>query len=52
MAIYSSLEDVESMGVFQVVTKPTLTISFFAYLMPPYESYAQKFYLLFIKLLD
>lgn len=29
-----------------------LIISFYAYLMPPYEAYAQKFYLLFIKLLD
>lgn len=52
MAIYASLDDVESMGVFQIAHKPILTISFYAYLMPAYESYASKFYLLFIKLLD
>lgn len=52
MAIYATLDDVDNMGVFQVTTKPMLTISFYAYLMPPYESYASKFYLLWIKLLD
>jgi|JI9StandDraft_2_1071091.scaffolds.fasta_scaffold154754_2 hypothetical protein len=52
MAIYASLEDVESMGVFHVTHKPMLTISFYAYLMPPYEAYSSKFYLLLIKLLD
>lgn len=52
MAIYASLDDVENLGVFQVTHKPMLTISFYAYLMPPYEAYASKFYLLFIKLLD
>lgn len=52
MAIYASLDDVEDLCVFQVTQKPILTISFFAYLMPPYEAYASKFYLLWIKLLD
>jgi hypothetical protein len=52
MAIYASLDDVESMGVFQISHKPILTISFYAYLMPAFESYASKFYLLWIKLLD
>ena len=52
MAIYASLEDVEEMGVFHITHKPVLTISFFAYLMPPYETYSSKFYLLWIKMLD
>jgi hypothetical protein len=52
MAIYSGLEDVENLGVFEVSVKPVLTISFYAYLMPPYETYASKFYLLWIKMLD
>lgn len=52
MAIYSGLEDVENLGVFDVTTKPVLTISIYAYLMPPYEAYASKFYLLWIKMLD
>ena len=52
MAIYATLDDVDNMGVFQVTNKPMLTISFYAYLMPPYESYASKFYLLWIKILD
>jgi len=52
MAIYSGLEDVLGMGVFYVTEKPVLTISIYAYLMPPYETYSSKFYLLFIKMLD
>jgi hypothetical protein len=53
MAIYASLDDVASLGAFQITaTKPMLTISFYGYLMPPYESYASRFYLLWIKMLD
>ena len=52
MAIYASLDDVENLGVFQITPKPVLTLSFYAYLMPPYETYASKFYLLLIKLMD
>jgi hypothetical protein len=37
MAIYASLEDIEQMGVFEVSNRGGLTISFFAYLMPPFE---------------
>jgi hypothetical protein len=37
MAIYASLEDIEQMEVFQVSNRGSLTISFYAYLMPPFE---------------
>jgi hypothetical protein len=52
MAIYSNLEEIEDLGVFQIQEGPTLVFSFFAYLMPTYEEYASKFYLLWIKILD
>jgi hypothetical protein len=52
MALYAGLEDIEEMGVFQIHNKTSLFISFYAYLMPPFEEYASKFYLLWIRLLD
>lgn len=52
MAIYASLEDVEALGVFQLHTQGTIVFSFFAYLMPPYEDLASRFYLLWIRMLD
>lgn len=52
MAIYSNLVDIEDMGVFQLQKEPTLVFSIFAYLMPTYEEYASKFYLLWVKILD
>ena len=35
MAIYASLDEIESMGVFQIHSQNTLFINFYAYLMPP-----------------
>lgn len=52
MAIYASLEDLEALGVFQLQTHGGLFISFYAYLMPPGEEHASRFYLLWIRLLD
>jgi hypothetical protein len=52
MAIYASLEDVESLGVFQLHTHGAIYFVFYAYLMPPYEELASRFYLLWIRMLD
>jgi hypothetical protein len=40
------------MGVFQMQNQSTILISFFAYLMPPDEEDASRFYLLWIRMLD
>lgn len=34
MALYSTLEEIEQLGVFQVTKKGLLSLSFYAYLMP------------------
>lgn len=35
MAIYASLDEMESMGVFQIHQQHGMFVSFYAYLMPP-----------------
>lgn len=53
MAIYASLDDVEGLGVFQLHSGGgSLIVSFFAYLMPPFEELAPRFYLLWVRMLD
>jgi hypothetical protein len=52
MSIYADLQDVEFMDAFQLEQKDHVYLSFFAYLMPPFEEVTSKFYLLWIRLLD
>jgi hypothetical protein len=53
MAIYASLEDVEGLGVIQMHNQGgVLFVSLFAYLMPPFEELASRFYLLWVRMLD
>lgn len=52
MSIYADLQDVEFMDVFQLDHRGHVYLSFFAYLMPPFEELTSKFYLLWIRLLD
>lgn len=52
MALYAELAWEEGCGVFEVSYKDKLYVHFYAFKMPLGEQQSQRFYLLWIKLLD